>query len=314
MTRLVEVPPQFDDRSFDQFARAFAEANQDGERLLFDAHAAEWASPYGLVGLLAAGQAARRGTGSGGGGGPGGGGAAEKPLLTAPTKGEVLSYWARAGFFREAADLFEIHGKVPRVKPQEESEALLPVTPVRAAEDVHAVVSKFQQRASAILASELGLDPKATMGFAMALSEACQNIVEHAGTGGWVAVQAYTWRRKVARRVVVIAVADAGVGFRHSLEPTQSKRFGDRWGDAAALEAALIQGVSRFRDPGRGQGLAGIRRYLTRWDGKIAIRSGTARIAIVPGWDDDVPLKHGLPPFPGAQVLIIIPEQGSTEQ
>ena len=301
MTRLVEVPAQFDDRSFDQFAGAFAEAMKAGERLLFDAHATEWASPYGLVGLLVAGQAAR---GAGG----------EPPLLTAPTHGDVLTYWTRAGFFREAATLFEIHGKVPKVKPAEESDVLLPVTAVRAVEDVHAVVSNIQQRASAILASELGLDPKATMGFAMALSEACQNIVEHAGTGGWVAVQAYHWRRKLARRVVVIAVADAGVGFRHSLEPTQSKRFGERWGDAAALEAALIQGVSRFRDPGRGQGLAGIRRYLVRWDGKIAIRSGTARIAILPQWDDDVPLKDGLPAFPGAQVLIIIPEQGSSHR
>ncbi len=299
MTRLVEVPAQFDDRSFDQFAAAFAAASQDGDRLLFDAHAAEWLSPYGLVALLVAGHAARH---SGG----------DKPLLTAPTQPDVVRYLVRAGFFREAADLFEIHGKVPRGKVQEEGDVLLPVTPVRAAEDVHAVVSAIQQRASAILASELALDPKATMGFAMALSEACQNIVEHAGTGGWVAVQAYHWRRKLARRVVVIAVADAGVGFRHSLEPTQSKRFGARWGDAAALEAALIQGVSRFRDPGRGQGLAGIRRYLARWDGKIAIRSGTARIAIVPPWDDDVPLQDSLPPFPGAQVLIIIPEQGST--
>ena len=300
MTRLVDVPAQFDDRTFEQFAAAYAAAARDGERLLFDAHATEWASPYGLVGLLAAGQAARA-TGS-----------AEPPLLTAPTHTEVLTYWTRAGFFREAAELFEIHGKLPRVKPAEQSDVLLPVTPVRAAEDVHAVVSNIQQRASAILASELALDPKATMGFAMALSEACQNIVEHAGTGGWVAVQAYHWRRKLARRVVVIAVADAGVGFRHSLEPTQSKRFGARWSDAAALEAALVQGISRFRDPGRGQGLAGIRRYLTRWDGKIAIRSGTARIAIVPKWDDDVPLQDGLPAFPGAQVLIIIPEQGST--
>ena len=76
-----------------------------------------------------------------------------------------------------------------------------------------------------------------------------------------------------------------------------------------ALEAALIQGVSRFRDPGRGQGLKGIRNYVSRWDGKIAIRSGTARIAIVPSWDDDVPLAEGLPPFPGSQVLLIIPEQ-----
>ncbi len=77
MTRLVEVPAQFDDRSFDQFAGSFVAATDDGERLLFDAHAAEWASPYGLVGLLAAGQAARHG--------------ADKPLLTAPTQAEVLS-------------------------------------------------------------------------------------------------------------------------------------------------------------------------------------------------------------------------------
>jgi anti-sigma regulatory factor (Ser/Thr protein kinase) len=300
VTRLVEIPPQFDDRSFDQFAAAFTAAQQGGERLLFDAHAAEWASPYGLVGLLAAGQAARKN--------------GDRPLLTAPVSSDVATYWARAGFFREAAELFEVHGKLPRVKPASESDVLLPVTPVRAAEDVHQVVSLIQQRASAILAAELGLDPKATMGFAMALSEACQNIVEHAGTGGWVAVQSYNWRRRLARRVVVIAVADAGIGFRHSLEPTQARRFGDRWGDAAALEAALIQGTSRFRDPGRGQGLAGIRRYLARWEGKVAIRSGTARIAIVPPWDDDVPLRDGLPPFPGAQVLLIIPAQRTAER
>jgi len=298
VTRLVEVPVQFDDRSFDQFAGGFAQAMSDGERVLFDAHAAEWASPYGLVGLLAAGDAAGRGR-------------AERPLLTVPTNADVARYWSRIGFFHEAAGLFEIHGRYPKSRPQPESDVLLPVTPVRAAEDVHEVVSRIQQQASAILASEVGLDPKATMGFAMALSEACQNIVEHAGTGGWVAVQSYHWRRRLARRVVVIAVADAGVGFRHSLEPGEAKRFGDRWGDAAALEAALIQGVSRFRDPGRGQGLKGIRNYLARWEGKISIRSGTARISIVPPWDDDVALKDGLPLFPGSQVSILIPEQSS---
>src|SRR5207245_4027547 len=156
VTWLVEVPSQFDDRSFDQFASAFAEAAKDGERLLFDAHAAEWASPYGLVGLLAAGQAARAAGG-------GSGGSAERPVLTAPTHADVLTYWTRAGFFREAADLVEIHGKVPRVKAAEESDVLLPVTPVRAAEDVHAVVSNIQRRASAIPAPEQGLEPKARM-------------------------------------------------------------------------------------------------------------------------------------------------------
>src|SRR5205814_8071175 len=89
VTRLVDVPSQFAYRSFDQVAGAFAEAATAGERLLFDAHAAEWASPYGLVGLLVAGQAAR-GTGHGGGGAGGG------PLRNAPAHADTLAYLRRA--------------------------------------------------------------------------------------------------------------------------------------------------------------------------------------------------------------------------
>jgi len=324
VTRVIEVPAQFDDRSFDQFARACeavaaaalkqkqpvaaarslatpaATTASRAERPLFDAHATQWASPYGLVSLLAFGHYLFEHTG-------------EKPLFTIPADRSVASYWSRAGFFRYATECFEMHGKAPRGAPASESDVLLEVTPVRGADDVHDVVNRIQERAAAILSNELGLEAQATMGFAMALSEACQNIVEHAGTSGWVAVQTYNWRRKLGRRVVVIAVADAGVGFRHSLEATQARRYGERWNDATALEAALIQGVSRFRDPGRGQGLQGILRYVKRWSGKLSVRSGTGRITIVPPWDDDVPLEDGLPYFPGSQMLLIIPAQEATE-
>ena len=298
MSAVIDVPQRFDDWSFEQFAAAFAKAG-GAAKVIVDAHACEWISPLGLVGLLAAGQALHERTGA-------------RPLLTVPADREVAHFFARTGFFREAQELFEIHGTVPRVKAGA-SKVLLEVTPVRGAEDVHAVVHHIQERSAEILTNQLGLDPKATMGFGMALSEACQNIVEHAGPGGWVSVQAYTWRR-LGKRVVVIAVADAGVGFRHTLEPTQAGRFGERWGDGAALEAALLQSVSRFRDPGRGQGLAGIRRYLGRWQGKLSIRSGTARIAIVPQWEDDVPLTEGLAPFPGAQVQLVIPAEATDQR
>jgi anti-sigma regulatory factor (Ser/Thr protein kinase) len=295
VTRVIEIPAYFDDRSFDQFAAGFGTWPPE-EKVLIDARAAQWASPYGLIGILTAGQAlaeAKR----------------ERPLLTVPSSDEVRRYWARAGFFRYAAELFELHGKVPRAAATGPSDVLLDVTPVRASEDVHQVVGKIAENASRILHGELGLEMKATLRFSMALSEACQNIVEHAGTSGWVAVQAYTFRRRLGRRVVVIAVSDAGIGFRRSLESTHAKRFGERWGDGAALEAALVQGVSRFRDPGRGQGLAFIKRFLAQWEGKITIRSGTARLSIVPPWDEDVPLSEQLPYFPGSQVQIIIPAQ-----
>lgn len=292
MSAVIGVPQRFDERSFEQFAQAFARAD-GASRVLVDAHACEWISPYGFVGLMAAGQALRERLEA-------------APRLTVPRDRDVAHFWARMGFFSHARELFELHGTVPRVKAGE-SRVLLELTPVRAAEDVHSVVHHIQERSAAILSEELGLDTRATIGFGMALSEACQNIVEHAGTGGWVCVHTYTWWK--SRRVAVIAVADAGVGFRHTLEPTQSARYGERWGDGAALEAALLQNVSRFRDPGRGQGLAGIRRYLSRWQGKISIRSGTARIAIVPPWEDDVPLIEALAPFPGAQVQLLIPAE-----
>ncbi|MFL5518900.1 MAG: ATP-binding protein [Gemmatimonadales bacterium] len=294
MTRIIEVPAMFDDRSFEQFAAGFG-AWPPEEKVLLDARGAQWASPSGLIAMLTAGQAlaeAKR----------------DRPLLTVPTSDDVKRYWARIGFFRYAADLFELHGRVPKAATGP-SDVLLDVTPVGSTDDVHAVVHKISESASRILHGELGLEMKATLRFSMALSEACQNIVEHAGTSGWVAVQAYTFRRRLGRRVAVIAVSDAGIGFRRSLESTQAKRYGERWGDGAALEAALIQNVSRFRDPGRGQGLAAIKRFLDQWEGKISIRSGTAKLSIVPPWDEDVPLGEHLPFFPGAQVQIIIPAQ-----
>lgn len=293
--RVVLVPASLDDRSLDTLALALGEW-PPSEALLLDARATSWASPYGLTALLTLGQAM-----------------AEVKLPPArfavPENDEVKSYWGRSGFFHAAAECFELVGRVSKKASDAPSDVLLPVTPVRAAEDVHHVVGRIQERAQRILSAELNLEPKATMGFAMALSEACQNIVEHAGTGGWVAVQTYNWRKRLGRKVVVIAVSDAGIGFRRSLEPTEAKKVGDRWGDGAALELAILHNVSRFRDPGRGQGLAGIRRYLGRWQGKLSVRSGTARLAVVPAWDDEVPLAEHLPYFPGSQVQITIPAQ-----
>ena len=41
MTRVIDVPTSFDERTFDQFAVEFGEPGD--ERFLFDAHAVKWA-------------------------------------------------------------------------------------------------------------------------------------------------------------------------------------------------------------------------------------------------------------------------------
>ena len=297
--RVVPVPPSLDHRTIDQLAAGLGEWPPQ-ERLLIDAHATEWASPAGFVSLLSLGQALIEA-------------GATRPRLALPSADNVTSYWAKAGLLEPAAEFFELHGKVPRRRADEQSDVLLPVTPIREAGDVHHVVNHVTARATRMLREDLKLEVSAVGGFGQSLSETCQNVIEHAGAGGWVAVHLYNFRKRLGRRVVVIAVSDAGIGFRRSLEATQAKRFGDRWSDGMAIETALIHNISRFRDPGRGQGLAGTKRYLARWQGKIAIRSGTARLAIVPPWDDEPPMTEGLPWFPGSQVTVLIPGKEAEE-
>lgn len=302
MTTVITVPPSLDDQTFEQVLEQLAPLDPE-QKILVDARHARFASPYGLTALLSLAQTRT-----------------ERPTFAPPEGDDSVSYWARTGFFRHAEELYEFTKAPPRARSASESSVLLEITPVRKSADVHEVVERIQEKSRNILHGELNLDPRATMGFSMTLSEACQNIVEHAGSGGWVGVQAYRWQKRLGRRVVVIAVCDAGVGFRKSLEGAHlaaGQRLSDRWDDAMALEEAVIRGVSRFkyRDAGRGQGLAGIRRYVGKWESKLSVRSGTARIAIVPSWDEaDVPLREKLPPFPGAQMQITIPERVTAER
>jgi len=291
VTAVITVPPSLDDQSFEQVLDQAATLAPD-EKLLVDARHVRWASPFGLTALLTLAQTRE-----------------ERPTLAVPELDETASYWARTAFFQHAEGLYDLRGSYPKRRDTSaESNVLLEITPIGKSDDVHTVVGRVQERAQKIIKTELNLESKAIIGFAMTLSEVCQNIIEHAGRPGWVAVQSYRWTKRLGRRVVVIAVSDAGLGFRRSLESAPGHVPSARWDDAAALEEAVIRGVSRFRDRSRGQGLAGTRNYVGRWKGKLSVRSGTARISIVPPWDDDVPLAEGLAPFPGAQVQVILPE------
>jgi anti-sigma regulatory factor (Ser/Thr protein kinase) len=228
------------------------------------------------------------------------------PHLELPESADVLGYLSRMKFFEEALGIFEFEERGVR-RGGGPSDVLLEITRVAANSDVHEVVDSVQTRAGAILSSKLGYPATSVVQFSVILSEVCQNIIEHADAPGWVAVQAYNWARRLGRFVVVISVMDIGRGFRGSLADEHSARYADRWGDTTALEAAFLHGLTRFPDSGRGQGIQQIRRQVQRWNGAISIRSGTARIAQVPDWDDAPPIVDGLEPFPGAQISIILP-------
>ena len=303
--KIVTVPSSMEERTFDQLLGELAgipalaspgegAATASPERVLFDARKLRWVDPYGMVGLLAAGEVAGR--------------EGERPLLQLPESAEVSSYLARMGFLKQAEALFELHGAT-RPPRDGASDVLLEITPISSHGDVHEVVERVQGAATLIMAKQLHYPASAVVQFSVILSEVCQNILEHADAGGWVAAQTYNWAKRLGRKVAVIAVMDLGVGFRGSLASGQAARWGERWGDAAALEAAFLHGITRFPDPGRGQGIQQIRKQVGRWGGKFSIRSGTAEIADIPDWDDAPPMQEKLPPFPGSQICIVLPER-----
>lgn len=292
--RLVTLPASLDERTFDPVVRGLE--GDPSQRVLFDAQHARWADPYGMVGLLAVGTIAAR--------------SAEPPVLRLPENPDVISYLARMNFFEQARGVFELHGTQKRSHAEGPSEVLLEITPINSHADVHTVVDLVNERGMTILTRQLHYPVREAFQFSVILSEVCQNIIEHAEAPGWVATQVYNWTKRLGRKVVVIAVMDLGIGFRGSLAPAHAARHpGEHstFGDVAALEAAFMHGQTRFHDPGRGQGLQQIRKQVARWGGRVSVRSGTARIADVPEWDDSPQLERDLPALPGAQIGIVLP-------
>jgi hypothetical protein len=288
---LVTLPASVEERTFEAMVRDIAA--HAGSRVLLDAHHVRWVDPYGMIGLLVLGDAEHQRGG--------------RLALRLPDNPEVLSYLGRMGFFEHAERIFELHGHVGRTRHEPPSDVLLEITAVNSHADVHAVVDLVNERGMTILTRQLNYPQREAFQFSVILSEVCQNIIEHAESGGWVASQTYTWTKRLGRKVVVIAVMDTGIGFRRSLGGTHAVRFPEGWDDATALEAAFRHGHTRHHDPGRGQGIQQIRRQVARWGGRVSIRSGTARIADVPEWDDMPPLERGLPLIPGAQIGIVLP-------
>lgn len=300
MSRVIEVPDVLDHKGFEVLIRALNEVTQEGAaRVLFNAKHVRWTSPYGLIGLLAAGRVARERTGF-------------APSIEAPDNREVRGYWERMDFWHVAPEVYDLE-PVP-ARAHGSSDALLEITPIRSHHDVHTVVERVRERAATILLNKLHYTRPSVIQFSVLLSEVCQNIIEHAEADGWVCAQTYNYRERLGRDVVQLAVMDVGIGFEGSLSAEHSRRHGERWSAGMALERALLHGESRHRDPGRGQGLQAIRRQVDRWQGELGIRSGDAMIASpTQEWGDLAHMQTGLEKFPGAQILVVMPAHVENE-
>jgi hypothetical protein len=129
VTVVLQVPETLDERGFESLVTGWAGA--EGGHLLLDARHVRWVSPYGIVGLLAAGTAWQKRWG-------------ERPILQAPEHNDVASYLARIGFYELAREVFD-SGDLTRRRGAGESDALLEITAITSHQDVHDVVARVRR-------------------------------------------------------------------------------------------------------------------------------------------------------------------------
>ena len=277
---------QLTEETFEQTLLSFFRSEQ------IDLNDVSFVDPYGMLGLLEIGELCMLED--------------VRKTVILPRSAEVLKYLERMDFFTPAGRYFSLEHSSPdppgSYHRSADSDVLLEITPIEKSDDIHFIVGRVRDRAQAILATHLRFDDRAINGFIVALSEVCQNIIEHSENKGYVGIQKYRFQN-MNKNVVKIAVMDVGIGFRKSL----SGRFKLR-SDLDAIDKALLHGASRYEDEGRGHGLAAVRRFVTTWNGKLSIRSGRASLSLVPEWARGRERERNLTFFPGSQINIMLPE------
>ncbi len=277
---------QITEETFEQTLQSFLQSEQ------IDLRGVSFIDPFGMLALLEIGELC----------------ALEdvRKIIILPQSGDVHRYLERMDFFTNAKRYYSLEyassESTGRFSRSADSDVLLEITPIERSNDIHFIVGKVRDRAQAILARHLHYDDRAINGFIVALSEICQNIIEHSENKGFVGIQKYRFQN-LNRNIVKIAVMDVGIGFRKSL----SGRFKLR-GDLDAIDKALLHGASRHEEAGRGHGLAAVRRFVNQWNGKLSIRSGTAKLSLIPEWARGREQERGLTFFPGSQINIMLPE------
>ncbi len=277
---------QITEETFEQILKTFIRSEQ------IDLSGSSFIDPYGMTALLEIGELCQ----------------AEdvRKTIILPRSADVCGYLDRMDFFSHARRYFSFEHTSPdasaKYQRNVDSDVLLEITPIEKSNDIHFIVGTVRDRAQTILATHLHYDERGINGFIVALSEVCQNIIEHSGNRGFVGIQKYRFQ-SLNKNIVKIAVMDVGIGFRKSL----SSRFKLR-SDLEAIDKALLHGASRYEDEGRGHGLAAVRRFVNQWNGKLSIRSGTAKLSILPSWARGNEQEKNLIQFPGAQINILLPE------
>lgn len=231
--------------TMEQFDASFVE---DGENFDCDLSNLEWVEPYGVVMLgCAVMDSIER---------------SREVTVEAPTDSNVHSYLSRMGF----GDLLNRVGLASPIRQVQQNPMGLRLVELQSVGDEESadLLCNFVEEKVQTLCDAPLLDQ-----FKGSLSELVVNIPFHANSEGLMCAQVY---ENVKGRTAKFAVGDWGRGIRATLEDGGIRSSTD----GEAIEEAVQEGVSRFRD--RGNGLSATLKDIHGLGGSISIRSGSALV------------------------------------
>lgn len=236
-------------------ARLSSTKATNDDEITIDLQSAAFIDPYGAACLcLVAQHVAERG---------------QRLIMVLPSSRRAQLTVAQTGLavvLRQWTELRNVPGHELRDQPS----GTLPLSLIRSRSDVQTVLAYLVNLAR----QRLGFDPGDVLDASKVVSELCYNVVDHSQTEGLVVAQIGQDRQ--GRRYVSLAVADAGVGIRASLA-SRYLEAGD-WRHSDAIQRAL--GGLSSRASGGGVGLRSIYAVVRRYSGRLAIRSGDARLHV----------------------------------
>lgn len=156
-------------------------------------------------------------------------------------------------------------------------------------EEIPPIINHFME----IIIGHIQMPKDVLAALEWSITEICDNVINHAEseTGGFLQVIAYPQNDLVA-----FTVADAGKGILQSLKegvPALTT-------DLEAIEEAIKVGVTRNKNAGQGNGLAGTLRITTMTGGSLDILTGTGRLLLEK--EDQRTFNSSTKRFPGTCV------------
>jgi hypothetical protein len=217
---------------------------------------------------------------------------AESKRIAVKLNDSIGPYLARTGFIKNINSIAIIEPKKYEQRSYSENRygsnpMLIEVTKINSIN----LLPMLFHRIVIALRTKLKYSKSEAFDIVTALSEVCQNILEHnhKGVCGFIAMQAYTVRNK---SFLEIGIADYGVGLLQTLKNNEKYGRGPHQitTHLEAIKLATRAGISQFDDPSRGTGLHHLLEIIKKYSGLVQIHTGLAKVRYtankVKEWND----------------------------